>query len=80
MIRWSATGLGGRKVIGLGIEEGNIERLKDGKPILVTGEALGFAGDIFITYGEDKAALLKQFRDAGIELPTVIETNLGCKQ
>ncbi len=80
MIRWSATGPGGRKIIGLAIEDGNIDRLKAGKPIFVQADVLGFEGDIFITYGTDKIAIIRQFKEAGVELPLIIETNLGVKQ
>lgn len=61
MIRATVTGRGGRKGIILGLEEGNIERLRQGKPIHIHADELGFAGDIMIVYGktqEDIAAEL----------------------
>lgn len=41
-----------RKLIGLGISEGNIKKLKQGKPIHIFGEELGFSNvEIMIFYG-----------------------------
>ena len=53
----------GRKVIGLILEPGNIERLKEGKPILVNGEELNTPGiDIIIDYTDDVLAKAKELR------------------
>lgn len=42
-----------RRVIILGLEEGNVDRLRDGKPIHIHADELGFAGEIIIILGKD---------------------------
>jgi hypothetical protein len=51
---------GKRKIILLGLEEGNIDRLRKGHPIHVTGDPMGFAGDIMIILGKDSEDLKRQ--------------------
>lgn len=68
-------GSDGKKLIGLGIDEENVSRLRDGKPIVVNGEPFGFDGEILIFYGKDKGHLLSQMHDAGLQLPPVV--NIG---
>lgn len=53
-------------VIFLGIEEGNIERLKAGKQILVNLEELGFIGEIVIAYGKTKEDIINDLKMAGL--------------
>ena len=51
MIKFTAQGRG-RKLIGIGLSAGNIKRLKQGKPVHIFGEELGFPGiEIMIFYG-----------------------------
>lgn len=68
MIRWRGN-RGGREVVGLGIEAGNVERLMNGEPILVKGETVGIPFDIFIHYGATSDALVSDLEEAGIRLP-----------
>lgn len=46
-----------RITIFLGLEEGNIERLRKGQPIHLHADQLGFCGDIVIILGKDVDAL-----------------------
>ncbi len=49
----------GRRIILLGLEEGNIERLRQGKPIHIHADELGFKGEIVIILGKDADELRK---------------------
>ncbi len=60
----------GTKLILLGLEELNIQRLKEGKPIHVEGEDIGFPGiQIGIIYGETQQAMIDELKKSGVELP-----------
>lgn len=58
MIKFTAKG-DGRQLVGLGITEENVKRLREGLPILVRLKDLDIQGDIEITifYGHDEAAI-----------------------
>jgi len=47
-------------IVGLGIEEGNVERLREGRPIMVKLKDMGFAEpiEIMIFYGKTEADLV----------------------
>lgn len=51
----------------LGIEAGNIKRLKEGKPIMVKGADIGKDFDIFIMYGDTINDILKQLKITPIQ-------------
>jgi len=66
MIKFTATRENGRTMVGLGISEGNVERLRQGKPIHLHLEELNlpYKIDLMIMYGETEQALadsLKEF-------------------
>jgi formylmethanofuran dehydrogenase subunit A len=52
----------GRDVIVLGIEERNVERLKQGHPIHIHCDELGFKIDIVIHYEETMEKLVEAFQ------------------
>ena len=54
MVRFIATRDDGTVLIGLGITKENVERMKNGEPIYVTGDSihLPFKADVLVTYGE----------------------------
>lgn len=52
----------GRTIIFLGLEEGNVTRLREGKPIHIHADQLGFNGEIVIILGKDAASLHEQFK------------------
>jgi formylmethanofuran dehydrogenase subunit A len=62
LIQAAATHPNGRRVIFLGLEEGNVTRLREGKPIHLHADHLGFPGEIVIILGKDAAALQEQFK------------------
>ncbi len=55
----------------LGLEEKNLQKLKEGLPILIKGKSLGMPEDIIVYYGADMKALITQFREFGFEIPDV---------
>lgn len=55
MIKFKANEKGNKKVvIGLGITQENVNKLKQGMPILVRGDSLEIPCDILIFYGENE--------------------------
>lgn len=70
MIKFTASKQNGETLIGLGLEEGNIERLKKGQPIVFHMSELGFEGmELMIMYGEDQDDIKAQLQKAGMLLP-----------
>lgn len=63
MVKFTADN-GGITTIGLGVSEGNVEKLKEGKPILVhLGEMIpGCNMDILIFYGETERAMYEELK------------------
>lgn len=53
------------KLIGLCLTEINIQKLKAGKSIYITGEELGLEQDIFLAYGDTEETIMGQFNEAG---------------
>lgn len=53
-------------VIFFGLEQGNIELLKKGKPIVVDLRELGLEGQAVISYGETKADIMRDLEKAGV--------------
>lgn len=64
MIKATAQAKNGRTLILLGIEEGNVVKLKEGKPILVKSEDLHLPGnfEIMICYEETGDKMLEKLR------------------
>lgn len=63
MIKLGATLNNGRKLLLLGITEGNVTRLREGKPIHIHCEDLNLPGvEIVITLGATEDDLAKQFK------------------
>jgi hypothetical protein len=70
MIKFVTQSKDGAKVIGLGLEAENINRLIDGQPIAFDMAELGLPGQkILIMYGESQDDIKQQLRDSGLELP-----------
>lgn len=67
MMKWRVTQPDGRPMLCIGLEAGNIERLKRGEPIKFPAEKLDMPGfDIFIHYGETKEQMVKDIEGVGI--------------
>jgi hypothetical protein len=60
VIKMSGT-KGDRRMILLGLSEGNLMRLREKKPIVINGEEMNLPGlDIIICWGETEDALAKE--------------------
>lgn len=61
MIKARGVRLNGRPYIWLGLEEGNIQRLKEGKPILFDMAEVGINNfDMLISYGKTQEEIIGQ--------------------
>jgi hypothetical protein len=56
MVKFTFQGKNG-PVLGLGLSEENIRRLKDGQPILIEGAPVKLNHDIFIMYGKTEQSI-----------------------
>lgn len=55
----------GRQYLLIGLEDGNIERLKNKQPIFFPLDELGIEGfDVLITYGKDQAEIVSDIQNA----------------
>lgn len=68
MVKFIANSEGGKKLVGLGLTEENVKRLKKGEPILIKGLELDLDFDIGIFYGETEAQIWIDFKNAGVEV------------
>lgn len=58
---------GKRKLIGLGLSEENVKHLRNGEPILVKGDEIGFSSvDIAVFYGETEEKMCEDLKKAGL--------------
>lgn len=60
---------GDREFILLGLSEGNIAKLKEGKPIAIFREDLGIGVDVLIYYGATENAIIDELKALGVALP-----------
>ena len=66
---------GGPPSLGLGLSRENVNRLIDGKPIVVHGADVGIAGVnvVFIFFGETEAEMRRELIDLGaIDTDTIV--------
>lgn len=68
MLKAKATMADGRPFYVIGLSTGNLERLKQGRPILFRMEEMGGVGQMAIFWGETEAEMAKLFE--GMEPPT----------
>lgn len=67
MMKYRLEQPGGRPLLVIGLEAGNLERLKKGQPIKFPAEQLAMHGfDIAIHYGDTKEAMIADIEAAGI--------------
>lgn len=52
----------GRKLFSMGISNGNIRKLKEGKPIVVFGPEVGLDHDIMIFWGETEEKMVEMLK------------------
>lgn len=66
MLKFSMPRKNGGNLLGFGITEANIEKLKAGQPIYVELSELGIEGyDMMIMYGKDQRDVQRQLKEAG---------------
>jgi hypothetical protein len=67
MIKFITRGKNGQSIVGLGLSEGNVERLKKNDPMYFSLDALGIEGvDIMIVYGETEESIIADFKRHGV--------------
>lgn len=63
MIKMSATNpKTGKDVLVIGLSEGNLQRLREGRPVHIHGEEWGQKFDLMICWGETDQALADEFK------------------
>jgi hypothetical protein len=68
MIKFAATTKDGTTLITLGLSEGNLENLRENKPILVDLGLLGVPGvQVMIMWGETEQAMMDELKAAGFK-------------
>jgi len=76
MIKFTGDSVDGkRKVLGIGLSDGNLRLLREGKPIMMWAEEMGISHDVVIFWGETDEALAKSVSD-GIGPQTVVHDHL----
>lgn len=53
---------GTKKIVLLGLEEGNLRKLREGRPLHIFGKEMGIGHDIIVVYGKDAKALTDLIR------------------
>lgn len=53
----------------IGIDANNIRKLREGKPMVVDLFSLGGTDRFMLAYGETLGDIIKELKDAGMELP-----------
>ena len=71
MIKFAGKDKAGKPMFGFGLSEENIERLKDGQPIVVNMANVGRPemGTVIICYGTTEKELLKTLTPLGGDIP-----------
>ena len=70
MLKFRTTlGADGTSLVGLGLSEENIQRLKEGQPILIHGEEIGLPEiKIAIMYGKTEQTLYEDLKKSGVTI------------
>jgi len=63
MIKAKATLKDDRPLYVFGLSALNLQRLREGKPIVIQLESIGGFGEVYITYGETEAAIARELSD-----------------
>jgi len=67
MIKFAGKKEDGKDLIGIGLSELNMNRLLEGKPIVIKGEEINFPDlEILIMGGANEAVIYKQLEDSGL--------------
>lgn len=71
MIRAVARKKNGRTLLVLGVDDVNVKHLTSNEPIHVEGAPLGIDVDVLIMHGTTLRDVIRQLKDAGVELPEI---------
>ena len=73
MVKFVANGEGDKPMLGLGLSEENVQRLKEGHPIRIDGPKIhpSIRCDILIFYGKDEQAMYDDLK-SGVDSETRI--------
>ena len=52
----------GKNILLLGLSRENVVRLKEGKPIHINGDELGFENDVILVYGETEEQIYEDLQ------------------
>ena len=63
MMKAKATLVGGRPLYMFGLTDLNLQRLREGKPIVVHLEEMGGVGELIITFGQTEDDLAREWAD-----------------
>lgn len=67
MIKFIANGKNGGQVIGFGLSEENVKRMKSGDPVYLHLDELGIEGiDVTIFYGQTEKTIVDDLRKQGL--------------
>jgi len=66
---------GKRKVLGIGLSDGNLRLLREGKPIMIWGEEMRLPFDVLVFWGKTDEALAESVK-AGVGPNTVVHDYL----
>jgi hypothetical protein len=69
MLKMVSTQKNGRKLVMLGLDRANVDRLVGGKPIRLDGKEVGIDVGVALLFGETYMALAAELRAAGLEVP-----------
>lgn len=72
MIKFTVNNNDGRKLIGLGLSFENLKRLKEGKPIHIQGEEIGFPSINLIVFSGETEESMKDDLKSFISPQTII--------
>ena len=63
MIKAKATLADDRPLYVFGLSELNLQRLREGKAIVITLESIGGVGEVYIAYGETEDDIMRELAD-----------------
>lgn len=71
MVKFQGTGVDGVPIVGFGLSEANVQKLKEGMPVLIdvehTKELLGVPARIVIFYGVTEEAMQEDLKSSGFD-------------
>ena len=64
MVKFTVLGANGRTLLGIGLSQENLDRLKQGQPIIFTSEeiSLPWKADILIMFGNTESDMKKELK------------------